>query len=104
MKIIETKKGQVQAELQKFKTSLQLNVFHTPNNGVGFFLVFPKGKGQEDNILNAARKLIENENELPPDTDITKKVKGCLLAGTAPKPKVTFGIPTVCHKDGEDVQ
>ncbi|MBJ9904062.1 hypothetical protein [Acinetobacter bereziniae] len=103
MKIIETKKGKVQAELQNTKNFLQLNVFHTPNNGVGFFLCFPKGKMQEENIIKAARKLIENEDELLPDTDITIKVKGCLLAGTAPKPKVTFGIPTVCHKEDEYV-
>lgn len=101
--IIETSKGAVQAALAEDKEYLQLNVFHTPlrngvPHGVGFFLCFPKGKNQE--ILAAARILIESEDELLPDQDITHKVKGCLLAGTAPKPKVTFGTPSVAHKEG----
>ena len=98
--MIKTSKGDVHAELVEDKAYLQLNVFHTPKCGVGFFLCFPKGKDVE--IIEAARSLIESDDTLLPDTDITSMVKGCLLAGTAPQPKVAFGTPSVVHKELSD--
>ena len=94
--IIKTSKGDIHAELLKEDNSLQLNVFHVPNGGTGFFLVFPLHKHKE--MLKAACTLIESKEQLPPDTDITFKVKGCLLAGTAQKmsfSSVAFGQPMI---------
>lgn len=95
--IIKTSKGDIHAELLKEDNSLQLNVFHVPNGGTGFFLVFPLHKRKK--MLKAARALIESDEQLPPDTDITSMVKGCLLAGTAPQPKVDFGTPSITYKE-----
>lgn len=95
--MIKTSKGDVHAEFVDDKDYLQLNVFYTPKCGVGFFLCFPKGKDVE--IIEAARSLIESDDNLLPDTDITSMVKGCLLAGTAPQPKVAFGTPSITYKE-----
>lgn len=94
---INTNKGNIDAELLKENDFLQLNVFHVPNGGTGFFLVFPLHKRKK--MLKAARTLIESDEQLPPDTDITSTVKGCLLAGTAPQPKVAFGTPSITYKE-----
>lgn len=95
--IIKTSKGDIHAELLKEDNSLQLNVFHVPNGGTGFFLVFPLNKHKD--MMKAARALIESDEQLPPDTDITSMVKGCLLAGAAPQPKVAFGTPSITYKE-----
>jgi hypothetical protein len=100
--IIKTSKGDVHAELIELEhhDALQLNVFYSPNGGVGFFLMFPRGKDKE--IINAARSLIESNETLMPDIDITHKFDECLLACTAPKMKFnvkkTFGKPTISHQ------
>lgn len=97
---IKTSKGEIYAELLKENDFLQLNVFHVPKGNVGFFLMFPRGKDKE--IINAARSLIESNETLMPDIDITHKFDECLLACTAPKMKFnvkkTFGKPTISHQ------
>ena len=93
---INTNKGNIDAELLIEDYTLQLNVFHVPNGGTGFFLVFPLHKRKK--MLKAARALIESDEQFSSDTDITHKVKGCLLAGTAPKMNfnaVAFGQPMI---------
>ena len=94
---IKTSKGEIYAELLIEDYTLQLNVFHVPSGGVGFFLVFPRHKYKD--MVKAARALIESDEQLPSDTDITSMVKGCLLAGTAPQPKVAFGTPSITYKE-----
>lgn len=97
--IIKTSKGDVHTELVELhaQDALQLNVFYSPNGGVGFFLMFPRGKDKE--IINAARSLIESNETLMPDIDITHKFDECLLAGTAPQPKVAFGTPSITYNE-----
>ena len=94
---IKTSKSEIYAELLKENDFLQLNVFHVPKGNVGFFLMFPLNKHKD--MMKAARALIESDEKLPPDTDISSKVKGCLLAGTAPQPKVAFGTPSITYKE-----
>ncbi|WP_151803697.1 hypothetical protein [Acinetobacter bereziniae] len=99
---IETNKGSIYAELLKDNDFLQLNVFHVPKGNAGFFLMFPLDKYEE--MMHSARTLIENGEELPSDTDITYMVKGCLLAGTAPKFKfnaMAFGTPMIKQSFGD---
>ena len=100
--IIKTNKGDVHAELIELEhqDALQLNVFYSPNGGVGFFLMFPREKNKE--IIDAARTLIDGEEMLLPDTDLTHKFDDCMLACTAPKMqfdmKKICGKPTISHK------
>lgn len=89
---VQTSKGQIVAEIARDNGVLQFNAFHAPG-GVGFFLVFPDGEGQEDAVTEAARILVEG-GPLEPNANITARVPGCLTAGTSGSLRGGLGLVT----------
>lgn len=106
-KIIETDVGPIHVELIDLpdRNAKQLNVYHSPNGEVGFFLIFPSNLAS--NIEKAAIDLIESNIPLEEDSDITSRVDGCLMAHTMKKitfeKKLVFGQPSIALLSSSEV-